>query len=314
MNKKNFMDMMICSLSAAIIILCFTYMEQSRGRDTLMAVCGIVFLAFLLLAVTDSLSGRQKKRGNGRGIQELLLLDEEGNEISAWHIGGKTSLLIGRDEHKENVDINLQNTEYGGMADRQHAVLNYAAGQWYIEDLGKIACTYGGKNMSGNLIRCQNGHLFSSRRYGTVCPYCNIETATKEKKSVEKSQEEIEDILFLEEENPVCGWIVCVKGPRRGKDYRVMDGKNFVGRADDMDIQILGDNKIARRNHAVIVFDAKKRENMILPGDSNGLVYLNGEAVYLPQPLSAYDVIEMGESTFLFVPFCGEHYMWEDDK
>lgn len=53
---------------------------------------------------------------------------------------------------------------------------------------------------------------------------------------------------------------------------------------------------------------------MILPGDSNGLVYLNGEAVYLPQPLSAYDVIEMGESTFLFVPFCGEHYMWEDDK
>ena len=80
--------------------------------------------------------GRQKKRGNGRGIQELLLLDEEGNEISAWHIGGKTSLLIGRDEHKENVDINLQNTEYGGMADRQHAVLNYAAGQWYIEDLG----------------------------------------------------------------------------------------------------------------------------------------------------------------------------------
>ena len=90
MNKKNFMDMMICSLSAAIIILCFTYMEQSRGRDTLMAVCGIVFLAFLLLAVTDSLSGRQKKRGNGRGIQELLLLDEEGNEISAWHIGGKT--------------------------------------------------------------------------------------------------------------------------------------------------------------------------------------------------------------------------------
>ena len=90
----------------------------------------------IFAAGSDGFSVRQKKRGNGRGIQELLLLDEEGNEISAWHIGGKTSLLIGRDEHKENVDINLQNTEYGGMADRQHAVLNYAAGQWYIEDLG----------------------------------------------------------------------------------------------------------------------------------------------------------------------------------
>ena len=133
MNKKNFMDMMICSLSAAIIILCFTYMEQSRGRDVLTVICGILLFVFLLLTVMDS---RQIKGKRGRGIQELLLLDEEGNEISAWHIGGKTSVLIGRDMHKENVDINLQNTEYGGMVDRQHAVLNYAAGQWYIEDLG----------------------------------------------------------------------------------------------------------------------------------------------------------------------------------
>lgn len=168
--------------------------------------------------------------------------------------------------------------------------------------------------MSGNLIRCQNGHLFSGRRYGTVCPYCNIETATKEKKAVEKTQDEIEEILFWEEERPVCGWIVCVVGPGKGKDYKVMDGKNFVGRADDMDIQILGDNKISRRNHAVIVFDAKKRETMILPGDSNGIVYVNDEAVYVPQHLNNYDVIEMGESKFLFVSFCGEHFMWEDGQ
>ena len=58
MNKKNFMDMMICSLSAAIIILCFTYMEQSRGRDTLMAVCGIVFFA----ADSDGFSLRQTEK------------------------------------------------------------------------------------------------------------------------------------------------------------------------------------------------------------------------------------------------------------
>lgn len=168
--------------------------------------------------------------------------------------------------------------------------------------------------MEGNLIRCQNGHLFSSRRYGTVCPYCNIETATREKKDTEKTQEDIEEILFMEEERAVCGWIVCVSGPRKGKDYKVMDGKNFIGRADDMDIQILGDNKIDRRNHAIIVFDAKKQENMLLPGDSNGLVYLNDDAVYTPQILNDYDVIEMGESKFLFRSFCGEHFMWEDNK
>ena len=26
------------------------------------------------------------------------------------------------------------------------------------------------------LIRCPNGHMFSERRYGTICPYCNVDT------------------------------------------------------------------------------------------------------------------------------------------
>ncbi len=167
--------------------------------------------------------------------------------------------------------------------------------------------------MNGNLIRCQNGHLFSSRRYGTVCPYCNIETATKEKKETGmENGEALEEMLLAEETSPVCGWIVCISGPRQGKDYKIRSGKNFIGRADDMDIQILGDNKISRRNHDVIVFDPKNKETVLLPGDSNGLVYLNKAAVYTPQKLASFDVIEMGDSKFAFVPFCGESFMWED--
>ncbi|MCI8429085.1 MAG: FHA domain-containing protein [Lachnospiraceae bacterium] len=167
--------------------------------------------------------------------------------------------------------------------------------------------------MNGNLIRCQNGHLFSARRYGTVCPYCNIETATQEKKETGRdSTEALEELLFIQESAPVCGWIVCISGPRQGKDYKIRSGKNFIGRADDMDIQILGDNKISRRNHGVIVFDPKKKETVLLPGDSNGIVYLNDAAVYTPTVLSTYDVIEMGDSKFAFIPFCGEQFMWEE--
>lgn len=167
--------------------------------------------------------------------------------------------------------------------------------------------------MNSNLIRCQNGHLFSARRYGTVCPFCNIETATQEKKETAAADKEVlEELLLTQETSPVCGWIVCISGPRQGKDYKIRTGKNFIGRADDMDIQILGDNKISRRNHGVIVFDPKKRETVLLPGDSNGLVYHNDGAVYTPVVLNAYDVIEMGDSTFVFVPFCGEHFMWEE--
>ena len=78
-----------------------------------------------------------------------------------------------------------------------------------------------------------------------------------------------------------------------------------------MDIQILGDNEISRRNHAVIVYDPKKKETVLLPGDSNGIVYWQESAVYAPTVLKAYDTIELGNSKFAFVPFCGEHFVWE---
>lgn len=136
MNRKRYMDLIICSFAAAIIILCFTYIEQSVKRDAFVAVCAVLVAGFGVLAVADSTSTERKKRRHARTIQEVVLLDEEGSEIAAWHIGGKTSVLIGRDEQKQNVDINLYSTEYGGLVDRQHAVLNYANGQWYIEDLG----------------------------------------------------------------------------------------------------------------------------------------------------------------------------------
>ena len=162
------------------------------------------------------------------------------------------------------------------------------------------------------LIRCQNGHLFSARRYGTICPYCNLETATPEKKEVPKADEDAIEELLLHEIHPVCGWLVCIEGPRKGKDYKIHAGKNFVGRADDMDIQVLGDNKISRRNHAILVYDPKRHETVLLPGDSNGIVYHNDAALYAPVVLSVYDVIELGKSKFLFIPFCGDHFRWED--
>jgi len=165
-----------------------------------------------------------------------------------------------------------------------------------------------------NLKRCTNGHMFSTRRYGTVCPYCNMETDTQERKETGVVDTDIESIISYGDVAPVCGWIVCVDGPRRGKDYKIRDGKNFVGRADDMDIQILGDVQISRRNHAVIVYDKKKNETVLLPGDANGIAYINGDACYVPTTLGAYDMIDMGESRFLFVPFCGEHFMWGNEK
>lgn len=173
----------------------------------------------------------------------------------------------------------------------------------------------GMKQMS--LTRCPEGHLFSPRRYGNICPYCNKTVRlTKDKVNQDDPDDNYNDSMpylgDLEVMEPVTGWLVCIEGPAKGRDYKILSEKNFVGRSEDMDIRILGDNHIAKKNHAVLVYDPKKRKTLILPGESQKLVYLNDETVYVPMELTAYDVIELGKSKFLFVPLCGEHFEWEE--
>ena len=75
MGKKSFVDMMICSLSAAIVVLCYSYMEQGQERELILIGGCIIFAVFLVLAVIDLLSIKGKNEKSRQGIQELLLLD-----------------------------------------------------------------------------------------------------------------------------------------------------------------------------------------------------------------------------------------------
>ena len=68
-------------------------------------------------------------------ISQISLLNKNGEIISTWELYGKTSAVIGKDIGENQVDINLSETPYAAMIDIEHAVLNYAGGNWYIEDL-----------------------------------------------------------------------------------------------------------------------------------------------------------------------------------
>ncbi len=170
-----------------------------------------------------------------------------------------------------------------------------------------------------SLTRCANGHMFSTRKHGNTCPYCNItvESMPKgESRRQASGDTEEKTMPYLGETvgiHPVTGWLVCIEGPQIGQDYRIMSEKNFIGRAEEMHIRILGDNAISRKNHAVIVYDPKKRNFYLLPGDASGLAYHNNEAVYSPAELAAYDLIQLGHSKFIFIPMCGAHFEWENN-
>jgi hypothetical protein len=112
--------------------------------------------------------------------------------------------------------------------------------------------------------------------------------------------------------DPIVGWLVCIEGPDRGRDFRIKAEKNFVGRATTMDICIAGDPRISRENHAIIAFEPRSAEFRLYSGDARGLVYLNRSMVDVPVVLRPFDMIELGDSKLLFVPFCGERFRWPE--
>lgn len=189
--------------------------------------------------------------------------------------------------------------------------------------------------------RCSNGHFYDSDKH-QQCPYCGIanmdasktmpiiqqrESAPQavkptvsstvsipaEDRQKKQTGDEGKTIGIFQKTkgiDPVVGWVVCIDGPAKGKDYRIKTERNFIGRAAEMDIALTEDESVSRENHAIISFNPKNGTFRILPGESRGLVYLNDDEVFTPTELKKGDVIELGATKLKFVPFCDGGFSW----
>ena len=160
--------------------------------------------------------------------------------------------------------------------------------------------------------QCPDGHHYNAVTNGEICPICGkkLDPPTPE----ELTPEELQEQTYLDEKSWVCGWLVCIKGANKGRGYEIHDGKNFIGSASSMDIQIVGDKRVERLNHAVITYDSKTRTVLLIPGDSHGMVYLQEQAIFEPKELEAFSEVEIGESIFIFAPLCSGDFDWKDTE
>lgn len=142
----------------------------------------------------------------------------------------------------------------------------------------------------------------------TVAPQ-SYQKAREEKEDIGKTVGVLQKSLDLE---PVVGWLVCIDGPDKGKDFRIWAKNNTIGRSEKMDLCIKGDTTISRENHARIAYDDKHNNFHLIPAESTNNIYLNDEPIYIPTRLEAYNVIEFGNSKFVFVPLCNERFNWKD--
>ncbi len=186
------------------------------------------------------------------------------------------------------------------------------------------------------IVQCPNNHYYDNTRSNS-CPYCEKMSAVNayEENSVNEqltslyaeveqddaqltegygeAVEEYEKTIgiFVDESHNLLtvGWLVCVEGSEKGKNYTLVSGRNFVGRSDDMDVVLAGDMKISENKHFSVVYDPKSIGFYIVAG--SGHTYVNGNAVASEQEIFDGDVIQVGDCKYIFVPYCKEGREWK---
>lgn len=111
----------------------------------------------------------------------------------------------------------------------------------------------------------------------------------------------------------VTGWLVCIEGPEKGRDYRLHHGFNRIGRDPGMQVQIADDPAITRKNHCSIVYDDKSNQFSLVPS-AGAITYYKESLLTKAEVLQMGDLIEIGSSTLEFIPFCREGRVWKKEE
>lgn len=197
------------------------------------------------------------------------------------------------------------------------------------------------------MVFCEHGHAYDSSEYER-CPFCYGEEANKQvgytrgadlyddddvtptvagnSKNMAKQSSSRETGAFYDFDSdestksaymkekgmdPVVGWLVAVSGELQGNDYRIHADNNYIGRSRKMHICIMGDETISKENHACISYDSRNKKFYFTPGMGRNIVRVNENAIFSTTELKSYDILELGVTKFVFVPFCGKDFDWD---
>lgn len=114
--------------------------------------------------------------------------------------------------------------------------------------------------------------------------------------------------------DPVVGWLVIVGGPGIGNYRPVFEGNNTVGRSSTQRIPLdFGDDAISSEEQAYIRYDSSDRSFLFVPNlAKTNVVSLNDKRPTGAVELRQMDVIVIGRTQLVFVPFCGTEFDWSE--
>lgn len=115
-------------------------------------------------------------------------------------------------------------------------------------------------------------------------------------------------------QDPVVAWLVVVGGPGLGAYRPVFEGNNTIGRAKTQRIPVdFGDDAISSEEQAYIRYDSTDRSFLFVPNlAKTNVVSVNEKRPTGAVELAHMDVITVGRTQLVFVPFCGPDFDWAE--
>lgn len=135
-NTNNAIWVMVIDILIILISILTFYYIYFMNEEKIIKYLGYGLIAVFCVFIIARISAIVIKGKSKGGVSMLILISEDGRSLRTWNIRGKVSFLIGRNTKDNEVDIDLSEAEYSELVSRQHAVLNFAEGRWYLEDVG----------------------------------------------------------------------------------------------------------------------------------------------------------------------------------
>jgi hypothetical protein len=150
----------------------------------------------------------------------------------------------------------------------------------------------------------------SPRKESAAMPDAEDDVTAPARTQIVRGKQRVERGEF--NQDPVVGWLVVVGGPGIGSYRPIFEGNNTIGRSDKNRVPVdFGDDAISSDEQAYIRYDSSDRSFLFVPNlAKTNVVSLNSKRPTAAVELHQMDVITMGRTQLVFVPFCGPEFDW----
>ncbi|MGN0145065.1 MAG: FHA domain-containing protein [Clostridium sp.] len=156
LNRKLIAGMQLINvfIGAIIALICVVaYITIDEIHIRTIIISGFIIAGIACFVNLYNRLHKEEVKQDISCIRKLQLVNEENEIINTWDIGERISFVIGKSTPQNKVFIDLSNSIYSDFIDDNHAVLNYAGGKWYIEDLSAESGVYIQKKNDDKLYR-----------------------------------------------------------------------------------------------------------------------------------------------------------------